>query len=49
MKQMIIRTANENINTINSINRYLSNGWVVLMVNPIGNYLEYVLQKTKDK
>jgi hypothetical protein len=49
MKQMIIRTANENSYSIDSINKYLSNGWVVLMVNPIGKYLEYVLQKPKDK
>ena len=44
MKQMIIRTSNNNLNTLNDVNAYLSLGWVVLMVNPIGDYLEYVLQ-----
>lgn len=46
MKQMLIRTSrNVNYPNLNEVNKYLSEGWIVLMVNPIGDYLEYVLQK----
>jgi hypothetical protein len=47
MKQMIIRTkASRDDSSLNYINGYLSEGWVVLMVTPIApDYLEYVLQK----
>jgi hypothetical protein len=48
MKQMIIRTS-KNARYIKSsaVNKYLSNGWIVLMANPIGDYIEYVLQKNE--
>ena len=43
---MIIRTCSDaSYSNITHLNEYLSNGWIVVMVNPIGKYLEYILQK----
>lgn len=47
MRQMVIRTCfDANYSNIANLNEYLSNGWIVAMVNPIGKYLEYILQKS---
>lgn len=49
MVQRIVRThCSEAYSNIRTVNSYLENGWTVLMVNKIGDYLEYVLQKESN-
>ncbi len=46
MKQMVIRTCSDlNYDNTRNLNIYLSDGWSVVLVNTIGRYLEYILQK----
>lgn len=43
---MVIRTCSDaNYSNIAHLNEYLSDGCIVVIVNPIGKYLEYILQK----
>lgn len=44
-EQKIIRTASDS--TPDAINRLLQDGWIVVSVMPIGNKLEYVVEKQK--
>lgn len=46
MKQQVIRTSKDfNYSNLDNLNKLLNDGWSVIFVNPIGNYLEYILQK----
>ena len=50
MEQMVIRTCSDpSYDNIRNLNTYLSDGWSVVLVSPIGRYLEYILQKSKNK
>jgi hypothetical protein len=46
MKQTIIRTYKDfNYSNLSTLDKLLKDGWFVVFVNPIGDYLEYILQK----
>lgn len=46
MKQKALRTyLNSSYSNISSLNKYLDEGWYVKLVTPIGDYLEYILEK----
>jgi hypothetical protein len=45
MKQRIIRTyKGSDSSNVRTVNEYLNEGWKVIIVTPIGDSLEYVLQ-----
>lgn len=46
--QTVIRTFDTHIytsNNLNALNEKLKNGWLVVNVTPMTNYIEYILQK----
>mgnify|MGYP003669948691 CR=1 FL=1 len=48
MEQKVVRTCKDlNYSNLKNLNDYLEKGWFVVMVNPIGNYLEYIIQINK--
>ena len=45
MSQKVIRTNRDgNYSNVDVLNKLLEDGWFVVMVNPIGVYLEYIIQ-----
>lgn len=50
MSQHIIRThKGSDYSNVKTVNEYLRDGWIVLLVTPIGDSLEYVLQKDSNQ
>jgi len=45
-EQKIVRTGSDT--SPDAINRLLAEGWIVVSVMPIGNKLEYVIEKQKQ-
>ena len=43
MVQMVIRISKDS--NLVQFNVYLKEGWFVVMGNPLGDYIEYILQK----